>query len=127
MLSTENVKTSIDQTYCAIIPKNFSTIYLFWKLSNFKIDKFISKEYNEKIIIKVFDEFENFIMETNAFWNSGRIYINLPKDNFKCKVKIYAQLKSGNLEEIASSNLIDIPSEKEYNLTYQTYKFTNKL
>jgi len=127
LFSKERVMTSLDKTFCVILPKNFSKIYLFWKFSNFKIEKFEKKEYSHNLIIKILDRDNNTIMETSAIWNSGKIYLNLPKDNLSCYVKIYANTINGKLEEIATSNIIDIPSEKENKVNYGNYKVMIKL
>ena len=66
-------------------------------------------------------------METSALWNAGKIYLKLPKDNLNCFVKICAQSIDGKVDEIAVSNLIEMPSEKEFKASYGNYKFMVKL
>lgn len=123
--TSSNLSSSLNENFCVILPKNASTIFLFWKMSDFKIEKFEKKEYADNLIVKVFDEKENQVMEVPASWSSGKLYINLPKDDFRCFVKIYSQCPAGSLEEMARSNVISVPAEKNYSSVY-SFEFMGK-
>lgn len=114
-----DISSSLNENFCVVLPKNASSVYLFWKFSDFKIEKFEKKEYGETLIVKVFDEKESQVMEMPAPWDSGKLYISLPKDDFKCSVRLYSQ-NGGGLEEIARSNLIEVPAEKIYSSAYSS-------
>jgi hypothetical protein len=102
------VRSILDENSCNILVKNNETLFIFWKFSQFKINQFINLEYKEKILIRLYDSSERQMLEIESKWNSGKIYIKLPKQGFICKARIYS-FKGDALEELFSSQYVRVP------------------
>ncbi len=119
MMFEHTTKSLIDENYILIIPKNETTVFVFWKFSEYKNFQFQNKNYKENIIIKIFEN-SNLVVEISAKWNDARKYIVLPKKSKEIFAELYAENQNEN-ERIAVSNTLRFFYKEEENISFSKF------
>lgn len=112
-----NTKSILDENYCIALPQNSSTVFVFWKFSDYKISQFEKGYYFSNIILRVIDENKNNIVDLPCSWNKAKLYISLPRVINSVSVELYAENEKGK-EKISVSNEVKLSYEKETKKDY---------
>lgn len=115
------VQSILNENYCVALIKNSSTIFVFWKFSNYKLSQFRNREINDKILIKVFDSNDNLVCSIGENFETAKTYIVLPRSVDEVYVKMYVINKNSE-ELIAVSNRVKLSYEKEFREEYNSIK-----
>jgi len=112
-----NTKSLLDENYCVMLIQNSSTIFVFWKFSDYKNYQFEKGFYKKDITIKLLDENNNCVVDIPVEWNKARLYVALPRSLNSVRVEIYAE-NSNSREKLSSYGPLKISYMKETKKDY---------
>jgi len=111
------VLSSLDENYCVVMPRNFETVFIFWKFSNYKISQFKNGEYSKNIMIKFFDENKNPVLDISVPYDAAKYYITLPRHTASITASLYLN-RNNSYELLSNSNEISLSFEKNLKKEY---------
>ncbi|MCX7641522.1 MAG: hypothetical protein N2Z20_02675 [Elusimicrobiales bacterium] len=121
MITKLTAKTILDENYCICMMRNATTVFVFWKFSDYYLKLFEEKIISQEVRIKVFNEEGKCIADIPSIYASGGLHIILPSFSKKIRVGIFG-FEKGVEKSFCFSNEIDIVCEKEIKKDYSFLK-----
>lgn len=110
----------IDENYCVCMIKNASTVFVFWKFSEYYLMLFKQLKLSQTIRIKIYSENDNrCIADVPSNYFDGGCYVNIPYINGRIKAVIFC-VENNSEKELCYSNSVSLSYEKEL---FKDYNF----
>ncbi|MGC8866582.1 MAG: DUF4912 domain-containing protein [Elusimicrobiales bacterium] len=108
----------LDENYCVCMIRNSSTIFVFWKFSNYYINLFEKKIISSEIRLKVYSS-DRCIADIPVNYKVAGYHITLPSIVTEIKVGLFCY-ENGEEKNLCFSNQLSLSYEKE---SFEDYSF----
>lgn len=117
-------KTILDENYCVCILRNATTLFVFWKFSDYYLSLFENKSISPYIRLKLINEDEKILVDIPCLYSKSLIHIGLPANARRARVEIYCN-ENNNQKLLCVSNEVLLASERDIKGDYNFYNEKN--